>query len=100
MTATDEQQFPPALAAALAVPLDYRDGDGVDFEPFSAFLSAEDTTDWFQAWTGNAELSGDDFRVFGQDGAGGYAAFWTTRPDRPLTEQPVVFLGSEGRRAS
>jgi hypothetical protein len=96
VTSTDDRQFPPALAAALAFPFDYADGMGVDFEPFPAFMSAEETTDWFRAWTGNAELSGDDFLVFGQDGSGGYAAFWLIRSHRPLIEQPVVFLGSEG----
>ncbi|WP_443065892.1 hypothetical protein [Streptomyces sp. NBC_00503] len=34
--------------------------------------------------------------MFGQDGTGGYAAIWLIRPSRPLAEQPVVFLGSEG----
>ncbi|MFF3689790.1 SMI1/KNR4 family protein [Streptomyces sp. NPDC002187] len=96
MTSTGDRQFPSALAAAMAVPFDYNDGEGVDFEPFPAFLSAEDTTDWFRAWTGNGELSGDDFRIFGQDGSGGYAAFWLIRPIRALVDQPVVFLGSEG----
>ena len=93
---TDDRKFPEELAAALALPFVYDGGDGVDFEPFSAFLSAEETTDWFRAWTGNAELSGDDFRVFGQDGSGGYAAFWLIRQRSPLVDQPVVFLGSEG----
>jgi hypothetical protein len=93
---TDDRQFPEPLAAALALPFEYNGGDGVDFEPFPAFLSAEETTDWFRAWTGNAELSGDDFRVFGQDGSGGYAAFWLIRQHSPLVDQPVVFLGSEG----
>ncbi|MEU6310900.1 SMI1/KNR4 family protein [Streptomyces sp. NPDC047014] len=96
MTYTDDREFPAALAAAMSVPFDYADGHGVDFEPYPAFLSAEDTTDWFQAWTGNTELDGDAFRVFGQDGTGGYAAFWLVRPGRPVEEQPVVFLGSEG----
>ncbi|MFE4696817.1 SMI1/KNR4 family protein [Streptomyces sp. NPDC056738] len=96
MTSTEDRQFPAALAAALAVRFDYDGGDGVDFEPFEAFLSADDTTDWFRAWTGNADLTGDDFRVFGQDGTGGYAAFWLVRDGRPLAEQPVVFMGSEG----
>lgn len=96
MTATDDLRFPEALAVAMAVPFDYDGGEGVDFEAFPAFLSAEETTGWLRAWTGNGELSGDGFRVFGQDGTGGYAAFWMIRPDRPLIEQPVVFLGSEG----
>ncbi|MEU6588392.1 SMI1/KNR4 family protein [Streptomyces sp. NPDC046881] len=92
----DGRGFPAALTAAFAHPFDYADGDGVDFEPFDAFLSAEETTDWFRAWTGNAEASGDVFRVFGCDGTGGYAAFWLVRPGRELAGQPVVFLGSEG----
>ncbi|MFD3570927.1 SMI1/KNR4 family protein [Streptomyces sp. NPDC058671] len=96
MTPTDDRRFPPGIAAAMAVRFEYEEGSGIDFEPFSAFLSAEETTDWFQAWTGNGELTGDDFRVFGQDGTGGYAAFWMVRPGRPVVEQPVVFLGSEG----
>ncbi|MGW3313938.1 SMI1/KNR4 family protein [Streptomyces sp. NPDC001073] len=93
---TDDRQFPEALAAALVLPFEYNGGDGVDFEPFPAFQSAEETTDWFRAWTGNAELSGDDFRVFGQDGSGGYPAFWLIRQHSPLVDQPVVFPGSEG----
>ncbi|MEU9798980.1 SMI1/KNR4 family protein [Streptomyces sp. NPDC051000] len=96
MTPNEDRLFPTALAAALAIRLDRIGEDGVDFEPFAAFLSADETTDWFRAWTGNSELDGDDFRVFGQDGTGGYAAFWLVRPGRPLAEQPVVFLGSEG----
>ncbi|MFJ9448459.1 SMI1/KNR4 family protein [Kitasatospora sp. NPDC101235] len=96
MTATDDRHFPSPLAAALAVPFDYDGGESIEFEPFDAFLSAEDTTDWFRAWTGNDELAGDAFRVFGQDGTGGYAAFWLVRPDRAPADQPVVFLGSEG----
>ncbi|WNZ14221.1 SMI1/KNR4 family protein [Streptomyces sp. 11x1] len=96
MTHTDDRGFPAALAAAMAAPFDYAGGDGVDFEPFEAFLSAEETADWLRAWTGNDQLDGDAFRVFGQDGSGGYAAFWLIRPGRPLADQPVVFLGSEG----
>lgn len=93
---TDDRSFPPALAAVAEVEFAYDDGAGVDYEPYSAFLSAEETTAWLRAWTGNAELNGDAFRVFGQDGTGGYTAFWLVRPGRPLADQPVVFLGSEG----
>ncbi|WP_326609160.1 SMI1/KNR4 family protein [Streptomyces scopuliridis] len=96
MMPSEDRQFPAALAAAMVVRLDCSGEDGVDFEPFAAFLSADETTDWFRAWTGNGELNGDEFRVFGQDGTGGYAAFWLVRPGRALVEQPVVFLGSEG----
>lgn len=92
----DDRRFPAALAAALAHEFDYDDGDGVDFEPFGEFVSAEETTDWFRSWTGNKEVSADAFRVFGMDGTGGYAAFWLVRPGRGTADQPVVFLGSEG----
>jgi hypothetical protein len=80
----------------MAVPFEYDDGNGVDFEPFTAFLSAEETTSWLRAWTGNQELNGDDFRVFGEDGTGGYAAFWLIGTNQALVDQPVVFFGSEG----
>ncbi|MFD7668368.1 SMI1/KNR4 family protein [Streptomyces sp. NPDC059788] len=69
---------------------------GVDLEPFEAFRSADETTDRFRAWTGNSALDGVAFRVFGQGGTGGYAAFWLVRPGREPADQPVVFLGSEG----
>ncbi|RFU85414.1 SMI1/KNR4 family protein [Streptomyces triticagri] len=96
MAADEDLHFPAALAAAMAVRLDRIGADGVDFEPFESFLTADETTDWFRAWTGNGALNGDDFRVFGQDGTGGYATVWLIRPGRPLVEQPIVFLGSEG----
>ncbi|MFJ7156040.1 SMI1/KNR4 family protein [Streptomyces sp. NPDC101118] len=83
----------------MAVRLDRIGEDGVDFEPHESFLSADETTDWFRAWTGNDDLDGDAFRVFGQDGTGGYAAFWLARPGQELADQPVVFLGSEGETA-
>ncbi|MFI7364907.1 SMI1/KNR4 family protein [Streptomyces sp. NPDC050149] len=96
MIVSGDRRFPFVLAAAMAVRLECMGEDGVDFEPYESFLSADETTEWFRAWTGNRELNGDDFRVFGQDGTGGYAAFWLVRPGRELAEQPVVFLGSEG----
>jgi len=75
---------------------DYADGDGYDFEPYSEFLSESETCDWIRAWTGNNELDGAEFLVFGQDGTGGYAAFWNVRSGAPVLDQPVVFFGSEG----
>ncbi len=72
------------------------DGEGVDFEPYEDFESAEETTDWLRDWTGNHELDGDAYRLFGMDGTGGQAAIWCARPGRPLAEQPVVFMSSEG----
>ncbi|MER5184399.1 SMI1/KNR4 family protein [Streptomyces sp. NPDC002896] len=96
-TNVDDRRFPPALADVARVGFDYgEEGEGVDFEPYDAFDSAEETTDWLRLWTGNSELDGGAYRIFGQDGAGGLAAIWCARPGRPLTEQPVVFMGSEG----
>jgi hypothetical protein len=80
------------------IDFDYADGEGYEFEPYTEFLSESETRDWIRAWTGNSESDGSDFRVFGQDGTGGYAAFWLVRVDVPLVEQPIVFLGSEGAR--
>ncbi|HEY6038325.1 MAG TPA: hypothetical protein VIV58_28780 [Kofleriaceae bacterium] len=91
-----DQTLPAALAAVNALDYDYNDGNGVDFEPFSEFQSADDTASWIRAWTGNQELDGAEYRIFGQDGTGGYAAIWITRDGAPLEAQPIVFLGSEG----
>jgi hypothetical protein len=95
-TITDDRRYPPALAEVATAEFPYEDGEGFDFEPYDAFDSAEETTDWIRHWTGNHDLDGDAFHVFGQDGTGGLAALWCVRPGRPLTEQPVVFMGSEG----
>nr|WP_149551727.1 SMI1/KNR4 family protein [Streptomyces marokkonensis] len=92
----DDRALPPALADLARTEIDYADGQGIDFEPYDAFESAGETTDWLRQWTGNPELDGDAYRVFGQDGTGGLAALRYGRPGRPLTEQPVVFMGSEG----
>jgi hypothetical protein len=94
--ASFDQTLPPALAAVNALDYDYNDGNGVDFEPFSEFHSADDNASWIRAWTGNKELDGAEYRVFGQDGTGGYAAIWITRDGAPLEAQPIVFFGSEG----
>lgn len=99
MTTTDDRQFPVPLAAALAVPFEFEDGEGVDFEPLEEFLSAEETTDWWRSWTDNPELTGDAFRVFGGDASGSHAAFWLVREGAELAAQPVVLLGSEGETA-
>jgi hypothetical protein len=72
------------------------DGEVMDFEPYTAFMSADDTRHWLRAWTGNDEVDGAAFRVFGQDGSGGYAAFWLVDPAKGILDQPVVFFGSEG----
>ena len=96
MIETADFVFPEALSSVVGIAFDYAEGNGIDYEPYSAFPGAEDTTDWIRAWTGNQELDGDAFRPFGMDGTGGQVAFWRVRAGRPLVEQPVVFLGSEG----
>jgi hypothetical protein len=93
---SDDRAFPCALTAVAGIAFDYADGDGVDCEPYDEFLSAEDTSHWLRGWTGNAGLDGNNFRVFGQDGAGGCVAFWRAPPGGALADQPVVLLGSEG----
>ena len=91
-----DRTLPPLLAELHRLELDYADGEGIDFEPFDEFLSASENASWIAAWTGNKALDGAEYRIFGQDGTGGYAAFWLTRESAPLLEQPIVFLGSEG----
>ncbi len=91
-----DRTLPPVLSELHELHFDYADGEGIDFEPYEEFQSAEDNADWIKAWTGNAELTGAEYRVFGMDGTGGYAAFWLVRPGADLLEQPIVFFGSEG----
>lgn len=90
------QKFPALLSALHLLEFDYADGEGIDFEPYDEFLAPDEVTDWFRAWTGNSELNGDEYLVFGQDGCGGYAAIWRIRPAKDLLEQPVAYFGSEG----
>ncbi|HWZ63572.1 MAG TPA: hypothetical protein VNX02_11155 [Steroidobacteraceae bacterium] len=72
------------------------DDAGMDFEPYSEFLSEEETRIWIRAWTGNTSLDGSQFLVFGQDGSGGRAMFWCVRPNASVLEQPITFFSSEG----
>lgn len=90
--------LPPLLAKLHQLNFYVVDGEEIDFEPYQTFFPAEENSSWFKAWTGNSSVDGAQFRVFGQDGTGGYAALWITQPSRPLEEQPVVFLGSEGEK--
>jgi predicted dehydrogenase len=91
-----DRGMPRVLRELLELEFDYAGGNGMDFEPYSEFLPEEDTRSWIQAWTGNKELSGEEYLVFGQDGSGGYAAVWCVREDKGLLDQPIVFFGSEG----
>ncbi|MEU5940686.1 SMI1/KNR4 family protein [Micromonospora sp. NPDC047548] len=88
--------LPAPLREAQDGGFDYDGGDGIDFEPYDAFLTLAETAEWWQAWSGSRTMDGVDFRIFGQDGTGGLAAFWLVRPGEPVEHQPVVFLGSEG----
>lgn len=94
-----DRTLPPVLAALHRIEFDDDDADEVDFEAYSEFSSAKETRSWLRAWTGNQGLTGEEYRIFGQDGTGGYAAFWLTRPGVGLLEQPIVFFGSEGELA-
>ena len=89
-----ELAFPSVLAKLHEIEVDE---DEIDFEPYSEFQSLEDTTVWVKAWTNNPALDGTPYRIFGQDGTGGYAGFWLIRKDAAsILEQPIVFFGSEG----
>lgn len=88
--------FPNILKKLHAIEIDYADGDGIDFEPFDEFYSETDTSEWIKSWTGNESLDGKEYLIFGQDGAGGYAAFWLVKNTLDLLQQPIVFFGSEG----
>jgi hypothetical protein len=91
----EDRTLPAALAAAHAEGFS-ADHDGHDFEPYDEFMWSVETLEWWQSWTGNPTAGAAPFRVFGQDGSGGLAAFWIRVPDAPIETQPIVFLGSEG----
>ena len=60
-----EVTFPTLLMQLHQLEFDYDDGDGIDFEPYQEFQSAKDTGDWIKAWTGNHDLRGSEYRIFG-----------------------------------
>jgi hypothetical protein len=72
------------------------ESSGCDFEPYEQFEAPEETLAWLRLWTGNHELDGTNFLFFGSTGAGDYVGFWLVRPNTTVTEQPVVYIGSEG----
>lgn len=86
--------FPQALKALFELQRDAGLGE-IDFELGEGFDSGGPT-----AWLGNKEAE-HQFRVFGQDGSGGLVAFWLVNRKgsalAPIEQQPVVFLGSEGK---
>jgi hypothetical protein len=93
---TDDRAMPALLQELLRIDIDYDGGNGIDFEPHADFLSEEETREWIHAWTGNTQLDGSEYLVFGQDGSGGHAAIWRIRTGVSLLDQPIVFFGSEG----
>lgn len=96
---TDEDRtLPAALIAAHSLGF-FEDHDGHDFQPDDMFECSVETTEWWAAWTGNPAVGIAPFRVFGRDGSGGIAAFWTHVPGATVETQPIVFLGSEGEFA-
>ena len=88
--------FPDQLEKLHSIDIDYADGEGIDFEPYDDFYSHEETSEWIKARTGNSSLNGHEYLIFGQDGSGGYAAFWLVNNVEDLLQQPIVFFGSEG----
>jgi hypothetical protein len=96
----EDLELPQALAAAMALVVDVLRSEprehGFDLEPYPAFLSAQATDRSFGPISPECERPSDHFRIFGLEGAGGHVAFWLVRPGAALTDQPVVFLGSEG----
>src|SRR3954452_12050781 len=89
-------EFPMALLELARVEFDFGDDFDVDFDPWDHFEDPAETAQWFRAWTGNVAAEAAPFLVFGRDWSGGLVGFWRSRPDGEITEQPVVFIGSEG----
>ncbi|GAA0335559.1 SMI1/KNR4 family protein [Actinoallomurus spadix] len=103
MTETLENlALPTALAEVAEVGFEWEydeetdESRGCDFEPYQRFEAPEKTAWWFRLWTGNPEVDGGEFRFFGSTGSGDYAGFWLVRPGAPITEQPVIYIDSEG----
>ncbi|GAB2938615.1 SMI1/KNR4 family protein [Nonomuraea fastidiosa] len=96
--------LPDALAEVAGIGFEWEwdeeadEARGIDFEPYDRFEAPERTAWWLRLWTGNPEVDGREFRFFGTTGGGGYAGFWLVRPGAAVSEQPVVYLGSEGER--
>ncbi|WEV50131.1 SMI1/KNR4 family protein (plasmid) [Acinetobacter sp. ESL0695] len=89
-------KFPKLLNKLHQLDFDYAHGDGIDFEPYQNFMSKSEASQWLKSWTGNNQADAASLLIFGQDGTGGYAAFWMVNLDKEILDQPIVFLGSEG----
>lgn len=87
---------PPPLRAIMDARYDYDDGRGVAFEPYPELEPVAETGWWLRHWTGNPDVTGEEFRPFGQDSGGGYVCSWMIHEGMDLVDQPVVYLGSDG----
>lgn len=86
----------PPLRAIMNARYDYDNGRGVAFEPYPELEPVAETGWWLRHWTGNPDMTGEEFRPFGQDGGGGYVCSWVVREGTDLVDQPVAYLGSDG----
>ncbi len=89
-------EFPDLLTKLHNLKFDYNEEGSMEFESYQSFMSREDTSEWLKLWTGNKQADASSLLVFGQDGSGGYTAFWLVNQGNEILEQPIVFLGSEG----
>lgn len=98
----DDLTLPTALVEVAEIGFKFEfddetgESNGCDFEPYEQFETPEETTEWFREWTGNDEVDGSQFRMFGSTGGGDYVGFWLVRPGVNITKQPVVYISSEG----
>ncbi|KAL5358772.1 hypothetical protein BJX96DRAFT_147259 [Aspergillus floccosus] len=101
-TIPEDLTLPAALAELAEIGFEFKWDDetdetrGCDFEPYEQFEEPEETLEWLRLWTGNDELDDMQFLFFGSTGAGDYVGFWLVRPNAVITEQPVIYIGSEG----
>jgi hypothetical protein len=103
-TAPDDLSLPTALSEVFLIGFHWEWDEetdtarGYDFELYETIEAPDRTARWFRLWTGNPEVDGSEFRLFGSTGAGDYTGFWLVRPRAPIIDQPIVYLGSEGQR--
>lgn len=49
MSSSAKEPLPEQLKQVNQLPYEYADGDDIEFEPYEAFLSADETAHWFKA---------------------------------------------------
>lgn len=94
-------ETPKSIQQLLALTFEYIDDHGdedvFDFDPHGYFYTPEENAELCAAHTGNNNYSGDEFRIFARTGDGSEYAFWIVDTGRPLFEQPIVLIESEGQ---